>query len=159
VFPGGSAPDPHATPRDTSVVEPDEHRVAIVLDPFYGERAIQLARRRHVWLVRSDANEAVVARLRQDTHGYTLDGGVTIFDGEQSPEASFFEVLDAVDLHHGEHSHDPPLSVLEVIGLTLSGRVKDTLSDYGFRDTEPRAGGFVARRDSGARPCDFEVTR
>ena len=44
--------------------------------------------------------------------------GVTTFkfNAADTPEQICLAVLDDVDLHHGESSHYPPWSVLEVVG-------------------------------------------
>jgi hypothetical protein len=52
-------------------------------------------------------------------------------------------------VHHGDYSHDPPLSVIEVIGLEPTEAVRDELSSYGFGDIELSAEGFVVRRAPG----------
>lgn len=51
-------------------------------------------------------------------------------------------------IHHREYSHDPPLSVIEVIGLQPSTAVRDELATYGFNSIESFAGGFVGRADT-----------
>jgi hypothetical protein len=128
-------------------VERSEHRVAIVVDPNYAERTIELARECHVWLVRSAVNDAVVAAVRQDEPAYSFDSGVTAFNGAETPQASFLSILGTIEEHHGEDSHDPPLSVIEVIGLELSALVREELDSYGFGDIARSQDGFIARRD------------
>jgi hypothetical protein len=133
--------------RDTSTVEQPEHRVAIVVDPSYAERIVGLARECHTWLVRSALNDPVVAALRQDDSGFSFDSGVTTFNGAETPQASFLSILGTVEEHHGQHSHDPPLSVVEVIGLEPSAPVREELLSYGFGHIEPSHNGFVAHRE------------
>jgi hypothetical protein len=128
-------------------VESTEHRVAIVLDPDYGDRIMELARECHVWLIRSASNDAVVAALRQDGQPYSFDSGVTAFNGAETPEASFLSILSSIELHHGEDSHDPPSSVIDVIGLEPSEAVRDELTARGFQYIESSQNGFIARRD------------
>ena len=122
--------------------------MAIVVDPHYAEGIIELARECHVWVVRSDSNDPVVAALREDGTALSLDEGVSTFNPGETPEASFLSILDVVEEHHGEYSHDPPLSVIELIGSEPSAVVRDELDSYGFRDVESSPTGFVARRDS-----------
>ena len=131
---------------DTPRVERTEHRVAIVLDPNYGERIIELARECHVWLVSSASNDAAVATLHQSDPAYSLGEGVTTFSPAETPQASFVAILDLVEEHHGEYSHDPPVSVIDVIGLEPSAAAIDELDVYEFRHIEPSKNGFVARR-------------
>jgi hypothetical protein len=129
--------------------------VAIVLDPNYGERVVELARERHVWLVTSASNDPAVRALWDDParsleeDDPLAEGGVTTFSPTETPEASFISILEEVDAHHGEYSHDPPLSLLEVIGLEPTVAVRDELSSYGFGNIELSAEGFVVRRVAG----------
>ena len=118
------------------------------MDPDYGERITGLASKCHTWVVRSDPNDAVFAALRQGDPTYSLEKGVTIFNRAETPEASFLSIIGTVEEHHSEYSHDPPLSVIEVIGLEPSAEVRDELDSYGFRNIEPSQDGFVARRDA-----------
>jgi hypothetical protein len=131
---------------DTSSVEPTEHRVAVVVDPTFGERVIELAHECHVWLVRSPVNDEVgrhtsrrSVRVQLRTWGLDVQcGGVTrsvVLGGPRNRRAAPRRI-----------SHDPPLSVLRVVGLSLSTEVKDALSDYGFHEVESSQDGFVARR-------------
>ena len=133
---------------DTPRVERTEHRVAIVLDPNYGERIIELARECHVWLVSSASNYAAAQALWQSDpdNSFSLDEGVTTFSPSETPQASFVAVLELVEDHHGEGSHDPPVSVLDVIGLEPSAAAIDELDLYEYRHIEPSKNGFVARR-------------
>ena len=128
-------------------VDRTEHRVAIVVDPDYAERITELASECHTWLVRSAANDAVVASLRQDDQAFSFDAGVTTFNKAETPQASFLSILGTVEEHHGAYSHDPPLSVIEVIGLESSAAVRAELDVYGFCDIEQSTNGFIARRD------------
>jgi hypothetical protein len=138
-------------------VDAIEHRVAVVLDPDYAERIIDLSRKCHAWVVRSAANDAVVAGLRQDSPAYSSDEGVSSFNGAETPEAAFLTILSVVEEHHGAYSHHPPFSVIEVIGLEPSKAVSDELSACGFGQIEPSEDGFVARRDPPARPEQGEA--
>jgi hypothetical protein len=132
-------------------VDATQHRVALVLDPGYAEQIIGLSCKCHTWVVRSAANDAVVADLRQDNPAYSFDAGVTSFNGAETPEASFVTILGVVEEHHGAYSREPPLSVIEVVGLEPSGAVRGELDAYGFAQIELSENGFVARRDSNFR--------
>ena len=67
----------------------------------------------------------------------------------ETPEASFISILEEVVIHHGEDSHDPPLSVIEVIGLPPTAAVRDELGAYGFNSIESSAEGFVGCANTG----------
>ena len=129
-------------------MERSEHRVAIVVDPDYAERVLNLAGECHVWLVRSAANDRVVAALRESHPTHSLESGVTTFNPAGTPQASLVAILGTVEEHHGEYSHDPPVSVLEVIGAEPSAAVREELDAYGFHRVEPSEEGFRARRGS-----------
>lgn len=126
------------------------HRVAIVLDPNYAERIGELARKSHVWVVTSASNDPVVTALWNDPAYALRESDVTTFDSlETTPEASFIRILETVEVHHGEGMHDPPWSVIEVIGVHPTVAVRDELSSYGFSDIELSAAGFIVRRAAG----------
>lgn len=125
----------------------NEHRVAIVVDPDFAEGIVELARSCHAWIIRSAANNPVAAALREDHPAYSLEEGVTTFGAAETPLASCLSILGTVEEHHGQYSHDPPLSVIEVIGLDPSAAVREELNAYGFEVIEPSECGFVARRD------------
>jgi hypothetical protein len=125
----------------------DAYRVRVVLDPDFGERLAELPDREPVWVVNSEANAPTAKRLqaeRATTHLY----GVTIFwpfsDG--GPEQHLLDILDAVDLHHGKYSADPPYSEVEVYGVGLSQAVERAFRDMGFTLFHATPDGFVASR-------------
>src|ERR1700722_215256 len=62
--------------------------------------------------------------------------GVTAFtaSSSDSPEDSRVSELEDIDLHHGWYSSNPPYTIIEVIGATLSERIKAELALYGFND-------------------------
>jgi hypothetical protein len=62
-------------------------------------------------------------------------------------KASFLSILGTVEEHHGAYSHDPPLSVLQVVGIEPSAAAIEELAAYGFGRIEPSDDGFIARRD------------
>ena len=125
-------------------VNGDAHRVAIIVDPDYGARATDVASRCHTWIVISPTNRAVTAPRRADA--FSLEAGFTDFEGAETPEDSLISVLAVVELHHGEYSHDPPVSVLEVIGTPPTRPILDELDGLGFDAVDLTAEGFVARR-------------
>ena len=71
----------------------------------------------------------VVARER-DPDDY--DTGYTTFkvDPQGHPEDWLVSELETIDLHHGEMSHDPPYSVLNVIGVSWSLRIQEALGKF-----------------------------
>jgi hypothetical protein len=72
---------------------------------------------------------------------------VTTFKSEaSSPENALLDELDTVDLHHGSYSADPPYTVLEVIGASVTESVRAELGKYGFNEFCSTATGFRAVR-------------
>ena len=110
------------------------YTVAIVLDPAFGEKLVDVARRFEVWVVPSDENRAAAA---------ACTGSITFWTKRQDWRGMLFDV----DLHHGEYSHDPPLSALEVFGAEVSAEARRALAEYGFTSVEPTSFGFRASRD------------
>lgn len=123
-----------------------KHRVAVVVDPDYGERVTTLSKDRHVWIVRSPVNDAVVEVVRAGSEEHSLDSGITTFAAGDSPEESILSILGVVEEHHGEHSHDPPLGAIEIIGVEVTPAIRDELAAYGFDRVEPADEGVVAQR-------------
>ena len=55
----------------------------------------------------------------------------------------FLGIVDNVDLHHGEYSHTPAWSVLEVYGVDPSIMIKSMLEEYGQGSFVETEGGFI----------------
>jgi hypothetical protein len=123
------------------------HAVALVLDPEFGERLVDLSRRIHVWVVDTTTNRRVAARVWREAAGvHSFESGITTF--KERAGASAAEIvrgqLPAIDLHHGAQSHSPPWSVLEVYGAPPSAALRAILREYGFTDVRATPHGFVA---------------
>ncbi len=96
------------------------YSVAIVVDRKFGERLLPLTQRLHVWVCDTSANgEAVKKAMAAIAPGAVWNEvGVTTFrvNENDSPEDMVFDRLGDVDLHHGEYSHDPAWTVMEIYG-------------------------------------------
>lgn len=125
------------------------HGVAVVVDPAYGDKLLDLAARLHVWIIDTPVNKAAAQVLwSQDGRIHSLDSGVTTFSAfvVRRPDEIVASMLETIDLHHGEYSHSPPWSVLEVYGASPSPSLAAALADYGFTDISPTPDGFRASR-------------
>ncbi|HSE15699.1 MAG TPA: hypothetical protein VLB46_01520 [Pyrinomonadaceae bacterium] len=124
------------------------NKVALVLDPDYGDKLRVLANMAHVWVVDTPPNRAVAAEYWSEHPTSGPESGITIF--KVSDVDSRFEncvnIIETIDLHHGPYSSDPPYSVLEVIGLPLTDEAKAALEDLGFETFETTVEGFRAKR-------------
>jgi len=131
---------------------PTQYAVAVVLEPAFGERLTELAARLPVWIVDTPANRAAAKRYWAEHPGQSHTEGVTTFkvDLSLSPEAWCAEVLPDIDLHHGEYSHDPAYTAVEVFGTPLTATLQQRFADYGLAECVERPGGFVATK--GAAP-------
>src|SRR5438093_759361 len=127
------------------------HAVALVVDPEFGERPLDLSRRIHVWALDTPTNRTVAERVWREAGGtHSLENGITTFKG--SPDAASDEIvghqLPTIDLHHGAHSHSPPWNVLEVYGAPPTTGLRAVLSEYGLTEVRATAHGFVATAPS-----------
>lgn len=124
-----------------------EYRVAIVVEPDFSELAA-LAGRLHVWACASTANRQAAESMKEAHPTHSLESGVTTFkfNANDSPEQTLLKIVEVVDLHHGEYSHDPRWNVLEVFGATPTEEVVALLRTYGVRRVERTTQGFAAFR-------------
>jgi hypothetical protein len=122
--------------------------VGIVVDHEFGDRVAPLSRRLHVWVCDSPANHAAAMSVWQEQPSNAATSGVTTFDfrAGDSPEEIFLKIIGTVDLHHGEWSHEPPWSVLEVYGVAPTTGIRSALEEYGVTQLTQSPDGFIARR-------------
>jgi hypothetical protein len=123
-----------------------EHKVILVFDRAFGERLVEMAQKNYVWIIGSPANEIAVRKyastVRWSEGEDPLGSGVTTFESAEINEP-FMENLWE---HHGEYSHNPPLSEIVVIGASLTKTAADAWSEYGFIISQQERDGFTARR-------------
>jgi hypothetical protein len=128
------------------------YRVAVVLELDFSDRLSDLAVRMPVWIVDTPVNRAAAKKAWTQRPGLSHTEGITTFtvDLASSAETRLSGVLADVDLHHGEYSHDPAYSVIEVFGAALTPQIRGALAAYGFDEFVERVGGFVARKSRAA---------
>ena len=122
--------------------------VAIVVEPAFGARLIELSQRMPVWVCDTPINRAAVDQCLQSGHP---PPDITIFrvGDEDSHESMLLSVVGDVDLHHGEYSKEYPWTDLHVYGAALTSEVRDVLSEYGIHTFSDAPSGFWCTR--GAR--------
>jgi hypothetical protein len=132
------------------------YKVYVIVDRQFGERLNELERGAPVWIVDSPSNMPAVRLLWQSRPSESHLNGITSFVDSQSstPEELFLDELDMIDLHHGAHSAAPPYSVLQVIGVPLTARIKEELAKYGFREFQDNVAGFLAERQESSADSD-----
>ncbi len=130
-----------------------EHHVAVVVDRAFGERLLPLAQRLHVWVCNTPANrEAVEKAVAALPPGAVWnEAGATTFrvSENDSPEGMVLDQLSTIDLHHGESSHDPAWSQIEVYGVRLNDALRAAWQEYGVNEFRETPEGFVCSRPPG----------
>lgn len=124
------------------------YTIGLVLDGSFGERLLQVAATMHVWALDSALNRAVAERYWAANSDKTPERGITLFKqsgGFHSPE-DVVPILDNIELHHGQDSHTPPVSTLEIFGCTARGPVIDALGVAGYVVTEASEDRLLATR-------------
>src|SRR5437867_8966550 len=98
----------------------EKYAVAVVLDPDAGENIRVLAERFDLWVMPSPANSNIVRQMSES--GQAASGKLTIWSRSFLPtsESDWQGVIDTVELHHGQYSHNPPVSAIEVFGANLT---------------------------------------
>jgi hypothetical protein len=122
--------------------------VFVVLDREYGGGVAELVHAGPVWMVDSTTNRAAARNFWVENPERSELDGVTVFTSVEgmTAEAVLIAELDTIDLHHGEHSADPPYSVVEVIGTPITDAIKREFSRFGFDEFCETTVGFRAGR-------------
>jgi hypothetical protein len=125
-----------------------DYRVGLVVDPSFGVRLEELARRMHVWVVRSPDNEPVVRRIWDALQGEnSLESGATLFGSDtESREKACEGIVGTIEEHHGEDSHDPAVNAIEVFGVAPTASIREAFATYGFDEVKVFGDSFVASR-------------
>ena len=127
------------------------HGVAIVVDPTFGDKLVGLAARLHVWITDTAENKAAAHVVWRESGGvHSLERGVTTFSvgPTDRPDEIVASVLETIDLHHGEYSHSPTWTVLEVYGANPTPSLSAVLAERGFTNIAPTPDGFTASRST-----------
>jgi len=131
----------------------EPYRVAMVVDREFGSQLSALANRLHVWICDSPANRPAIEAIwrAQGDRKYDIESGATIFNcaPDQSVEDALVNIIGTVDLHHGEYSHEPPWSVIEVIGCEPTPRIRSAFAEFGAEIAGVHPDRFEARRAIG----------
>jgi hypothetical protein len=127
-----------------------EYLVVVVLDPHYGERIVEVGTDHDIWITPSEANRDAADRLWKLVEFRPDKPLVSMWSAPRdgATEAELMGILEDIELHHGEYSHDPPVTALRVIGLAPGAHVVACLGSFGY--TQVEAGGeneFIARRE------------
>jgi hypothetical protein len=126
----------------------DPYSVFVVLDGEYGTRLSELIVKGLIWIVDTPTNRAAAEIFGTASPNRKQPDGVTLFKSKNIgfPETILLANLYTIDLHHNSYSADPPYTVLEVIGTSLSEKIKTDLSEFGFDEFFTTSEGFRAER-------------
>jgi hypothetical protein len=127
--------------------------VGIVVDPEFGNRLADLARRGPVWIASPPRNRiAAEAWWRAHPRPGEFEGVTTFIVAEgESPERWCAGVLPTVDMHFGAYEENAPMyAAVEVFGASATPELRDLLATTGYTQVTERAGGFRATRDEAA---------
>jgi hypothetical protein len=128
------------------------YAVAIVVNPQFGDRVVELLDRMPVWIADTETNCTAAARASasrsqsgQDV-GHTAIGAITTFtiDTDSTAESWCLGILDTVAGHHDRYSHSPGYSGLEIYGAEPSPTLLAALAEYRLTDIATVPGRFRA---------------
>jgi len=126
----------------------EPYSVAVVVDSNFAERLFEIAAEMPVWIADTPANRAAAERLWAPSAPQPSTQDVTTFavDPAATPESWLVGILANLDLHHGEYSHDPPYSAIEVYGVSLTPEIRSRCSEYDLLRFVQRTDGFRASK-------------
>lgn len=119
---------------------PDEE-IAVVVDPTFGARLLEVTAHAHAWICRTEENEKAVDSvwaLGDACHSATIFN----ISLEATPEEQLFWEL------HVIHEHHPSWRMMEVYGAALTPPLEEALRVLGASDFQITADGFITTRAS-----------
>jgi len=124
------------------------YRVHVIVDSHHGDRIREIPIGEPAWVVDSTDNQPVMQAIWRERKEINHLEGITSFkvDANATPEDWLVSELATIDLHHGEFSHNPPYSVLKVLGVSPSDRIKKALTGIGLTEIKRISDGFEAKR-------------
>ncbi len=112
----------------------DPYRVILVVDRFFGARVGGLPEGTPAWVVDSPANHAAIVNQWAERKEKSHLSGLTSFCDvpDLSPADLAASTIGEIEMHHGVHSHEPPLSRLTVIGAAVAPSLTSALAEVEF---------------------------
>jgi hypothetical protein len=126
-----------------------EDQVFVVVDKAFGERTYELARAGLVFVIDTPLNCAAAEKVWAEGPQASHLKPVYVFEsGASSPENLLLDGLDQLDLRyrHSDFLEEPPFTLLEAIGASLTTRVKAKLRKNEFEEFYATTAGFRAVR-------------
>jgi hypothetical protein len=122
--------------------------VHVIVDPSFGDRLRDMPIGEPVWIAATEINVLAYNATGKERQPKSYLEGLSSFrvDKDGSPEDWLISEIQTIDLHHGEMSHDPPWSMINVIGVKWSLRIQEELERFGFNRHKDTTEGFTAWR-------------
>ncbi len=126
------------------------YTVHVIVDPVFGERLREIPLGEPVWIADTEVNRPAYEAVGRERNPESYLVGLSSFKVELTarPEDWLISELADIDLHHGEYSHDPPWSRINVIGAKWTERIQKELGRFGFTAHLVTREGFEATKGS-----------
>jgi hypothetical protein len=124
----------------------NSRRVALVLDPDFGEECFGLANRMPIWVVDSVTNRAAVDAIRKAERGDDFEPTTFPTRGGKSLTAMCERIVQSLDDHYNERSHSPGYAELDIIGVQLDEVYIPIFHELGFSVFSRTQNGFIAKK-------------
>jgi len=122
----------------------------VIVDPAFGDRLREIPAGEPIWIADTAPNRLAYEAVGKERHPESYLVGLSSFtiDPAAAPEDWLISELEVIDLHHGEMSHDPPWSHINVIGTKWTERIGRELARFGFGNHQDTAEGFTATKEA-----------
>jgi hypothetical protein len=124
------------------------YTVHVIVDPVFGDRLRELPAGEPVWIADTEVNRAAYEAVCGERKPESYLVGLSSFkiDLTAGPEDWLISELGTIELHHGEYSHEPPWSRINVIGTKWTERIQQELECFGFAAHSDTREGFEATK-------------
>ncbi|MCL2644230.1 MAG: hypothetical protein FWD51_02095 [Betaproteobacteria bacterium] len=122
-------------------------QVALVLQPDFGERLIQLVELMPVWIIESSQNRVAVEKIR-NTKLLRSAIPITTFQAKEGEllKTVCERIVLSLEDHYNEYSQIPSYNELKVIGISLTDVSLKPFLKLNFDEFLVTETGFIARK-------------
>lgn len=119
-------------------------KVALILDPEFGDQISGIAAEMPIWILSSSRNSSAIQRARQMFPNQQITE-LLPRDAESRADLLARGLLN-VDEHLGPDSSSDPYQAVLVYGALSADLSNEVAAQCGFKVIEPNSNGFVARK-------------
>jgi hypothetical protein len=125
-------------------MDTEQLTIAVILDPEFGQRLVELAAHGPVWMTGSPTNQAAARDYWNSAPPERHD--VTFWSEERTgaTEEEWLSILDDLELHHSEDWAGPGISGIQVFGAPPTPAARAALREFGYSVTKIGPNGFEA---------------